>query len=179
MSLTFDTSELNDIIAWITAMVGKLPDIQRARLEYIGEKFVAIEKGIVDEIRYTGELADSIGYEVQKKNTEVEIGPNVPGGNVPEAKIWGVWKGAGARWIPVSKLSGWTARKFPAMNPEILQMRIAGVLNAPGGTSNWQVMQHGTQDFPFPERTMESDAAQGVLDQAVEDIAAAIEKELQ
>jgi len=176
---TFDTSELDNIIGVIIKAVAKLPAIQHEQLTHIGGEFVAIEKSIINEFRFEGQLQDSVGYEVYPDNLGVEIGPNVPSGNVEEGKIWGVWKGAKTRWVPIARLKAWTAMK--GGSPYILQRRIAGVWpdqEYPGGTSAWQIKIHGSSDFPFPERTLSSPAADATLDRATENIAEAIDKEL-
>jgi hypothetical protein len=127
----------------------------------LGKKMVATERKILNRIRYRGDLQKSVGHKTStglavgksavRTVMRLEVGPNVPSGSEPEGKIWGVWKGARARWVPLHRLEGWLAVKGPRVTAKWLQKRIAGVVPGyQGGTSLYQP----NKEFPFPEETL-------------------------
>ena len=166
MTLSVDLRELEAFgESFVITLNDGVPEVIDEQLRGIGDKFVTIERQIIDEVSFEGELRDSVGYDVIG-DYEVEIGPNIPSGDVEEGKIWGVWKGAKTRWVPLKRLQAWAATK-PGVNPYSVWLRIAGVLpGRDGGTSVWQEAKRGTKAFPFPEETLASPEADAVLEEA-------------
>jgi len=132
-------------------------------LEWLGFRLEIVMAEQIDEIRFYGDLASSVGHEVSGDGHSVEIGPNVPSETQDPRKVYTVWKGSEKNFYPpIDRLIAWSESKGLGEGfAYYLQKRIAG--NAPDGSGGFYpggVSRAGgireTPGFSFPERTLDS-----------------------
>jgi hypothetical protein len=172
ITIEVEVSGIEEALRFLDIAEKEWPEVQKQGLEWLGAGFVAIESAFINkEVGYTGELADSVGFEIS--GDTVTIGPNVPSGGVDEGKIAGVLHGARPRWVSLSRLGPWAAKKLGSEDDaEFLQRRIAGVIpGQPGGTSTFQLGIRGEQGFPFPQESLDLPETQDMLNDTAQLIA--------
>jgi hypothetical protein len=155
ITIEVEVSGLEEAYRFLDIAEKEWPEVRDQGLEWLGAGFAVIESEFINkEVGYTGELADSVGFEIS--GDTVIIGPNVPSGGVDEGKIAGVLYGARPRWVSLTKLRPWAAKKLGSEDyAEFLQRRIAGRTLYTGGTSTWQLITRGQMGFPFPQESLD------------------------
>jgi len=131
-------------------------------LEWLGARLEIVMAEQLDEIRFYGDLASSVGHEVSGDKQSVEIGPNVPNETQAEAKVFTVWKGSDKNFSPpLDRLMAWSEAKGLGEGfAYYLQKRIAGKIpDRKGGVSRAGGIRE-TPGFSFPERTLASPETQ-------------------
>jgi len=146
-------------------------------LEWLGARLEIVMAEQLDEIRFYGDLASSVGHEVSGDKQSVEIGPNVPNETQTEAKVFTVWKGSDKNFSPpLDRLMAWSQAKGLGEGfAYYLQKRIAGKIpDGAGGFRKGGVSRAGgireTPGFSFPERTLASQETQILLQEVGERI---------
>lgn len=167
-SIEFEGLEFITILTRLLRMPDYTRDIAEHELSRAGQELSAIEKRILSDRRYTGNMESSVWYTVERSgsDTELIIGPNVAGDISDPRKVWAIWKGGtpGTQWVPLDTLSGWmSARGIPANKAHTIQWSIHEK-----GTSVYQEEHRGTKGWPFAEETLESPEGQQVLNSIAE-----------
>jgi hypothetical protein len=162
-SVEIEGLELINLLVRLLRMPDYARDVARRELSKAGQELVAIEKNILSDARYTGNMESSIWYAVEGAGGDAEliVGPNVAGNVADPGKVWAIWKGGppGRMWVPIETLSGWmSARGIPPHLARTIQWTIHEK-----GTSTYRQEQSGSPDWPFPEETLESARGQAVL----------------
>lgn len=162
-SIEIDGLELINVLVRLLRMPGYAKDVAARELSRAGQELVGIEKNILSDRRYTGNMESSVWYKVESSGGDAEliVGPNVAGDVADPGKVWAVWKGGppGTQWVPMDVLSGWmAARGIPPNKARTIQWSIHQK-----GTSVYQEGQRGTKGRPFAEETLNSPEGQQVL----------------
>jgi len=167
-SITFEGMELINVLVRLLRMPDYARDVAERELSRAGQELSDIEKRILSDRRYTGNMESSVWYTVEKSGSDAEliVGPNVAGNIADPDKVWAIWKGGtpGTQWVPLDTLSGWmSARGIPADKARTIQWFIHE-----NGTSMYRKEHHGTMDWPFAEEILNSPEGQQVLNSIAE-----------
>jgi len=162
-SIEFDGLELINVLVRLLRMPDYARDVADRELSRAGQVLANIEKRILSDRRYTGNMESSIWYTVERSGSDSEliVGPNIAGDISDPGKVWAIWKGGtpGTQWVPLETLSGWmSARGIPANKARTIQWFIHEK-----GTSVYQEEHRGTKGWPFAEETLKSPDGQQVL----------------
>lgn len=162
-SIEFEGMELINTLVRLLRMPDYARDVADRELSRAGQELVNIEKRILSDRRYTGNMESSVWYTVERSGSDAEliVGPNVAGDIADPDKVWAIWKGGapGTQWVPLDTLSDWmAARGIPPDKARTIQWSIHEK-----GTSVYQEQRRGTKGWPFAEETLNSPEGQQVL----------------
>lgn len=162
-SIELDGLELINALVRLLRMPDYARDVAERELSRAGQELTNIEKRILSDRRYTGNMESSVWYTVERSGSDAEliVGPNVAGDIADPDKVWAIWKGGtpGKLWVPLETLSGWmSARGIPANKARTIQWFIHEK-----GTSVFRAEHHGSMDWNFPQETLDSSDGQQVL----------------
>ena len=173
IDFNLDTSELDALMVDLMGTDKTLKEHSVDVLDWVGRKFTTIMKSIVKQIEFRGDLGASIGYKVNKSESSVDIGPNIPSGDETDRKIMTVYSGRPENhYVPPEDLFAWADFRFG--DPDIafyISKRIAGKIDGKAGGVSRATNERPTPDFQFTNMSLDSPYGKAVVVEASERLA--------
>jgi hypothetical protein len=153
-----DVEGLQELIDNALEMDRSIKRVTMTQLSNLGEFARYLCRVELEDVKYTGVLANSFVIVPDEARMRVQIYPTAKHGLY-------IRDGTDAHWAPIGPLKKWAARKLGDERAAYgVQRRIAGVVDGqPGGTSKYQLDKRGTMANPWPQRVVSRGDFQSAL----------------
>jgi hypothetical protein len=152
VKITIEADDITDLAQRYQSAARNVPRSTRAGLEWMGQEFVKVMRGVLDEERWRQQLLFSVAIK-EIDDTHVVIGPTAD-------HALPVLTGTGAHWAPLDAITEWTMSK---LGGDEVDARAIWYTIAQEGTSSWYERKYGTRGFQYPRISLESEEGQATL----------------